>query len=141
MTKRILRRISVGSVFRVSFFLYWLVGLIFTAFYGVAFLAFSSVLPSLFFESEVPRLGGLFGGLGAVAIFFVGFFAALCYAVFSAIATAIACWAYNALAGVIGGIEVTLEAPPGAHAEHPVPIDSVPIDSVSVDPGSVASDR
>jgi hypothetical protein len=50
------------------------------------------------------------GGLGAVGVLFFGLLAAIFYGIFGWIFTALACLLYNFAAGMIGGIEIQLEA-------------------------------
>jgi hypothetical protein len=50
------------------------------------------------------------GGLGAVGVLVFGLLAAILYGVFGWIFTALACLLYNFAAGVVGGIEIQLEA-------------------------------
>jgi hypothetical protein len=52
------------------------------------------------------------GGMGAVGVLVVGLLAAVFYGIIGWIFTAIACLLYNLAAGMIGGIEVQLEAVP-----------------------------
>ena len=53
-----------------------------------------------------------FGGLGAAGVFVFGLVAAVFYAILGWIFTALACLLYNFAAGMIGGIEIQLEAVP-----------------------------
>lgn len=52
------------------------------------------------------------GGVGAVGVLVFGLLAALLYGIFGWIFTALACLLYNFAAGMIGGIEIQLEAVP-----------------------------
>jgi hypothetical protein len=85
-----LRRFSIAQTAKVAGVLYALMGLIFVPFFLVA---------SLFAPKE--------GGFG------VGFALALpiLYGVLGFVCTAIGCALYNWVAGMVGGIEVQLDAP------------------------------
>lgn len=52
------------------------------------------------------------GGLGAVGVLVFGLLAAFVYGILGWIFTALACLLYNFAAGMIGGIEIQLEAVP-----------------------------
>lgn len=74
-----------------------------------------------------------FGGLGAVGVLIIGLAAAVFYAILGWIFTALACLLYNFAAGMIGGIEIQLEAvppptpvPAWGSANVPPPADSAP---------------
>jgi len=92
MRKRI-RRVSVFQTAKVSAVLYGLMGLL--------------VVPFLFLATLVsPGEANLFGlGAGLVGALMVP----VIYAVFGFIFTAIGCAIYNAVAGVMGGIEFEVE--------------------------------
>lgn len=80
-----------------------------TLFYAVLLFLFGRALEGV--EGgpfSLPNAGGLMQGLGAFAVLFFGFFGSLIYAGCSAIVTALLVAVYNALAGIIGGVEVEL---------------------------------
>lgn len=56
-----------------------------------------------------PR-SGMVGNAGAVAVLLFGLLAALFYGLIGWVFTAIACLLYNFVAGLIGGIEIQIEA-------------------------------
>jgi hypothetical protein len=68
--------------------------------------------------SVVGNAGGLAGNAAGLGIIFFGLLAAVFYAILGWIFTALACLLYNFAAGMIGGIEIQLEAvqppPPSA---------------------------
>lgn len=74
-------------------------------------------VPILALVSAIGARSGLGGG-GGVGVLIFGLVASVLYAAVGWVFTAIACALYNALAGVVGGIEFQLEAveppPPAA---------------------------
>ena len=54
--------------------------------------------------------GGLAGNTGGIAVLFLGLVLAIFYAIVGWIFTALACLLYNFAAGMVGGIEIQLEA-------------------------------
>lgn len=52
------------------------------------------------------------GGFGAVGVLILGLVAAVFYAILGWVFTALACLLYNFAAGMIGGVEIQLEAVP-----------------------------
>ena len=116
------RRIAIGSVIRVAFFLYWFVGLMITIVYGIFFLFLSAIAPTAL-DSEFPGMGRMIGGLGAVAVVVGGFFLSIVYAVVSAIFVAALAALYNMLVRVVGGITFSLAATTGEESAHrPAPL-------------------
>lgn len=67
-------------------------------------------VPILVLVAAVAPGAGVGGNAGAVAVLFFGLLIALFYAVVGWIFTALACLLYNFAAGMIGGIEIQLEA-------------------------------
>lgn len=74
-------------------------------------------VPILAIIAAIGARSGL-GGAGGVGVLLFGLLAAVLYAAVGWVATAIVCVLYNALAGMVGGIEIELEAveppPPAA---------------------------
>jgi len=69
-------------------------------------------------SADFGNARGFAGNAGGVAVVFVGLLAAVFYGIVGWIFTAIACLLYNFAAGMIGGVEIQLEAvqppPPAA---------------------------
>ena len=113
--KTAVRRISVVSVLKISFFLYWALGLCMALLYGGMLLVFTAILPDSM-SSEFSGMSRLVGGIGAIAVVFLGFFFSILYAAVAALFSAAAAALYNVLAGIIGGLEVEIDAPAAAPA-------------------------
>ena len=134
-----IRRISPGSVFKISFVLYGLLGFFFAFLYGLAFLAIS-LLGSDMMGPEMEGLVRFGGGFGAIAVFFGGLALAVTYAALSAAITSVLAVVYNLLAGWIGGFRVVLDprwaertvGSPGPAEPHPA---APPIPPQSPPPG------
>lgn len=94
------------------------------AFLYVVIIAVIFVPIGLIFAVAIPSAGvggsgsAFLGNAGGVAIVFFGLLLAVFYGIVGWIVTAIACLLYNFAAGMIGGIEIQLEAvqppPPSA---------------------------
>lgn len=94
------------------------------AFLYVVIIAVIVVPIALIFAVAAPSAGiggqggGFIGNAGGIAIIFFGLLLAILYGIVGWIVTAIACLLYNFAAGMIGGIEIQLEAvqppPPAA---------------------------
>ena len=108
-----IRRFGVVRTATVAAVLYGLGSLIFFAIFAVIFLIFGSSLSNIP-GTDVPPFA--IGAGGAVGILISGVIFSAIYAVFGWIVTAILCLLYNAVAGMTGGIELQLEAPPVAPA-------------------------
>lgn len=100
-----LTRIGPVSVAKVSFVVYAAMGLFFGAIFSLA-----SLVGAVFgaaARDESAAVGAIFG-VGAIIFF------PLMYGVFGALGGLVMAWLYNLVAGVVGGVEVTLDAAPGA---------------------------
>lgn len=106
--KYMIRRVSPVSVFRITFFLYWVVGIIVAVMYGV-FFGIMAMIPGVLDDPEMGGLGQVMGGIGAFAIIVGGFFVSILYGVFGAGTSVLLAIAYNALARTVGGFEMELE--------------------------------
>jgi len=76
------------------------------------------------------------GGFGAVGVLVIGLLAAIVYGIIGWMFTALACLLYNFAAGMIGGIEIQLEA---VQPPTPVPVwgsANVPPESSGTTPGT-----
>jgi hypothetical protein len=111
--KHTIRRVSAVSVFRVSFFLYWLIGIVVAICYGV-FFGIMALIPGVLDDPEWGGMGQLIGGIGAFALIVGGFFMSILYGVFGAIVSALLALAYNLIARTIGGFELELEEKGGS---------------------------
>jgi hypothetical protein len=68
------------------------------------------VVPIALIVTVASPTSRAFGNLGGAAVLIFGLLAAVFYAVLGWIFTALACLLYNFAAGIIGGIEIQLEA-------------------------------
>jgi hypothetical protein len=87
------------------------------AFFYVVIVAVIVVPIGLIVSIAVPSSGGVLGNAGGLAgnaaglgIIFFGLLAAVFYGILGWVFTALACVLYNFAAGMIGGIEIQLEA-------------------------------
>lgn len=111
-----IRRIDPGSVFKIAFVLYGIQGLFVAFVYGLMFLFISS----FGMRSMGPGMGDVFrigSGLGTIAVFMLGIFFALVYAVFAAAIATLVVVVYNLLAGSFGGVKITLQGEGGSGGE------------------------
>lgn len=130
--KYALSRVDLGSVFKIAFVLYGVLGLFFAFLYSLFFLAISRIGTGLFGTgSEFFSVGARFG---VVASFFLGIFFSLAYAALAAtVVTALAAL-YNLLARTVGGVQlelspaVMIEVPTGRFPEAPAPAPPLPQD-------------
>lgn len=67
-------------------------------------------VPILALVAALGARSGAFGGAGGVGVLIFGLVASVFYAIVGWVVTAIACALYNGVAGMIGGIEIELEA-------------------------------
>jgi hypothetical protein len=88
------RRFGVIQTANMAAMMYFVMTIIFL----VPFFMFASMLPDMGDDTGMAWLSG-------AALFFVP----PLYAAFGWVATAIACWFYNIIAGFVGGIAVDLE--------------------------------
>jgi hypothetical protein len=107
-----LKRIDVGSAFRVGIVLYGLIfavfGLFFVAFQGLFLSALSSGSFTVNGDSFNPAA---FMGAGILSLLCFYVFGVVAGAIFGGIQCAILAWLYNLTAHWIGGIKVVLETP------------------------------
>jgi hypothetical protein len=94
----VIKRIGPMSVAKITGTLYAVMGLIMGAFFSLAVLAgaFGS-------DDSGPAVFGALLGVGAVVIF------PILYGCIGFVATLIAVWLYNVLAGLVGGIEMDVQ--------------------------------
>jgi hypothetical protein len=108
------RRLGVLSVLRVSFFIYWCLGLVGGLLYGFVFLLIYASDPTVF-PPELGPMERVAGGLGVIFMLIAGLFFSILYAIFASVATALLAAVYNGLARMIGGIRMDVDA--GAFTE------------------------
>jgi hypothetical protein len=115
-----IRRVAPGTVFKVAFVLYAIIGLVLAFLYGFFFLIFSSLGPGVFGPGmrEIMRFGG---GVGVVAVFLFAIVLAFAYAAFAAAMITVGVLIYNLLAAWVGGIKVILDPPAGWAAPPTIP--------------------
>lgn len=105
-----LKRIDVGSLFKMAFVLYGVLGLIVGMFYAFIFAVMGSV-GSFLEEEGIPHLGFLGGVLGIIAIPVL----AVLYGVIGGVVAAICGALYNLVARWMGGIGFDFDvSEPGA---------------------------
>jgi hypothetical protein len=107
-----IRKVAPGTVFKIAFVLYGIIGLVIAFLYGFFFLLFSSLGTGMI----GPGMHGIFrigGGIGAVAVFLLAIVLAFAYAIFAAAVLTLGAVVYNLLAAWVGGIKITLEAAAG----------------------------
>jgi hypothetical protein len=105
-----LRRIGVLSAIRVSFFLSWVAGVLLACVYGVLY-HFAFRFNPESFEAQLEQMG--VGTNGAVFVLVGGLLLSIACAFVGVFGGGVLAVAYNALARVVGGIEVELEAAAG----------------------------
>ncbi|MEZ4650964.1 MAG: DUF3566 domain-containing protein [Candidatus Eisenbacteria bacterium] len=112
-----LKRIEVGTVARISFFLSWiggvLVGLVLLGLYR-----FASGFDPAGFEAQLQSEGA---EVGPWVVWVGAFFISILCAFLGALLASLLAIVYNALAGVIGGVRVRLEPATSIASEPPAP--------------------
>ena len=109
-----LKRVEVGSLFKVAFLLYAVLGLVVGLFVGMAVWMMGS-LASVFGDDHMPFMHMLTGAAGFIAIPVM----AMCYGVIGSIVVSIIGLLYNFAASKMGGIKLefeTGEVPPPPNA-------------------------
>ncbi|UCG51744.1 MAG: DUF3566 domain-containing protein, partial [Candidatus Latescibacterota bacterium] len=127
------RKIDLWSVFKISFFLYAVLGLLFGLIYAFFMMLVGSMNSAILGE-ELEGFGFLTGIFGLFMIPFMAFV----YGIFGSVSTTICCWVYNVIAGLSGGVRFEMSpvvrmapvAPPvqspAPQAEAPRPASSPP---------------
>lgn len=118
-----LKRISVWPVVKLAFIISGVIGLCIGSLYGLA-LTFLGGLLRMTGGEDAPSLLGMITGVAGVVI---AILVAMMCAVFGAIAAAVVVWLYNALAGLIGGVEFLLEPVMPPESPKPVMTESLPM--------------
>ncbi len=77
---------------------------------AVIFVPIAVVVAVAIPSADFGNAGGFAGSAGGIAVLFFGLLVAIFYGIVGWIFTAIACLLYNFAAGMIGGVEIQLEA-------------------------------
>ncbi len=108
-----LKRVEVGSLFKVAFLLYVVLGLVAGLFFGMTLWMMGS-LTSFLGEEHIPGLSMISGVAGFIAIPVM----AMCYGIVGAIVFSIIGLLYNFAASKMGGVKMEFETgevtPPAA---------------------------
>ncbi len=98
------KRIELFSLFKLAFYIYAVIGLIFAIIYGFFMLVIGG-LQTVVFGNELPNMGmvGLVLGIFAIPII------ALIYGAVASVFLTIGGWIYNVIAGGVGGLRLEAE--------------------------------
>jgi hypothetical protein len=99
-----LKRVEIGSLFKVAFLLYLVLGLVAGLFFGMAMWMMGS-LASVFGDQNMPFMHMLTGAAGFVAIPVM----AMCYGVVGSLVVSIIGLLYNFAASKMGGLKLEFE--------------------------------
>lgn len=99
-----LKRLDLLSVFKISFFVYLVIGFLLGILYSLVLLKLIAAFGTMF-EGEMFREVGQIGFIGALAL---SLFMAFLMAVIWSIITVIAAGIYNLFSGMIGGMRLEL---------------------------------
>ena len=111
-----LKHVEIGSLFKVAFLLYVVLGLVAGLFFGMALWMMGS-LTSFLGEEHIPGLGMISGVAGFVAIPVM----AMCYGIVGSIVVSLIGLLYNFAASKMGGVKLEFETGEAA----PVPTAAV----------------
>ena len=100
-----LTRVGPLSIAKIAFVIYAAIGLVMGAIFAAIGIA-GAAIGSVANDSGVPGLPGALFGIGAIVIFPVF------YGVLGGVTSLAGAALYNLVAGVVGGIEVTLDSRP-----------------------------
>lgn len=103
-TRHEVSRIGVLSAIRIGFFLSWIAGILLACLYGLLYHFVFRFDPESF-EAQIVQMGVDTNGVVFVVI--GGFFLSIVCAFLGAIGVGVLAAAYNGLAHVVGGVEVT----------------------------------
>ena len=98
-----LKRVDIGSLFKVAFVLYAALGLVAGLFYGMIFMVLGQI-GGLLGEEDIPGLGFLTGFVGVLAVPVL----ALLYGILGSVVVAIGGALYNLAARWVGGVKLEL---------------------------------
>ena len=99
----VVRRINPLSLAKIAGLLYAIIGLIIGAFFSLLFGVIGSLNPA---QEEMPHGIAMLMGAGSIITL------PIVYGVLGFITTAVGAMIYNGLAGVVGGIEIDVDAAP-----------------------------
>ena len=108
-----IKRIELFSLFKLAFYIYAVIGLVFAIIYGFSLLVVGGIQSAIFGEA-IPRLGTIGIVLGILAIPLI----ALAYGAVGSVFVTIGGWIFNAIAGAVGGLRVQAEVEE-VYAERP----------------------
>jgi hypothetical protein len=114
-----LKQVEIGSLFKVAFVLYLVLGLVAGLFFGMA-LAMMGSFASFLGDEHIPGLGMMTGAVGFVVIPVM----AVCYGVVGSLVVSIVGLLYNFAASKMGGVKIefeTGEVTPAAPAVTSIP--------------------
>jgi Transmembrane domain of unknown function (DUF3566) len=114
-----LKRVDIGSLFKVAFVLYVVLGLVAGLFFGMAMMMFGQ-LTSLLGEEHIPGLRMISGVAGFVMVPIM----AMCYGIVGSIVVSIVGLLYNFAAGRFGGLKLEFDTGEVAPAATPAPATS-----------------
>jgi len=115
-TRLEIKRIELFSLFKLSFFIYAVIGLFFAIIYGLFFLMIGGVQSAIFGE-EIPSLGAIGVVFGILAMPLI----ALVYGALGSVFMTIAGLIFNVVAGSAGGLRVHAEVEE-VYAERPATV-------------------
>jgi len=99
-----LKRVEIGSLFKVAFVLYLVLGLVAGLFFGMALMMVGS-LSSFLGEDHIPGLHMITGMAGFIAVPVM----AMCYGIVGSIVVSIVGMLYKLAAGKVGGVKLEFE--------------------------------
>jgi hypothetical protein len=103
-TRLEIKRIELFSLFKLAFYIYAVIGLLFAFIYGFFMLVIGGIQNAVFGE-EIPNLGVIGVVIGIFAIPLV----ALVYGAVASVFITIGGWLYNIVAGGVGGLRLEAE--------------------------------
>jgi hypothetical protein len=99
-----LKHVEIGSLFKVAFILYLVLGLVAGLFFGMA-LAMMGSFASFLGDEHIPGFGMITGAAGFIAVPVM----AMCYGVVGSLVVSIVGLLYNFAAGKMGGVKLEFE--------------------------------
>jgi hypothetical protein len=109
-----LKRVDIGSLFKVAFVLYAVLGLVAGLMVAMVFMMMGS-LGSLLSDEGIPGFGMFTGAMGIVAVPVLAMF----YGIMGSIVVTIVGLLYNLAAGRVGGVKVEFETGESATPSQP----------------------
>ncbi len=109
-----LKRIDTWSAVKITFVIAGAVGFVVGALYAVLITLMASLVGMFGMSEGMPdEMGYVVSATGFIAVV-VWIVITMMYAVLGSLVVALSSWLYNLAAGVIGGVNLTLEAQPDA---------------------------